>query len=1216
DVLQLEDSISEQIAGALIPRLTGEEQEQLAKRGTDNAQAYEAYLRGRYHWHGLTERGFARAIEEYNRAVELDPSYALAHAAIAVYHIFLGIFGVVPFADSSAAAAEAALTAVKLDPDLSEAHAALGFAVHCRDFNWEGAEEHHRRAIELNPHNSAAHNWYSFLLLAQGRFEEAVAETHRAIELDPMTPLVTLSLAWCYYHSGRFEDALPVHRRVLEIEPRFPYGRLVYSWALMSAGAREDAVDEAERALELAGDRGQLYVNGLAAAYAAAGRRADAQRVLERLREMAAGEYVSPYFLALVHVHLGDKEKALLLLEEAVRVRDAWVVWLGVDPRFEPLRSEPRFQALVERTGNPLVTGGRAQPQERTQPTVAVLPFKLLDARRGGETGEDYLGLGLADAVITRLSNVRRFVMRPTSSVMRFLTGDADPLRAGGELGVEYVVDGHIRRAGDTLRVTVQLLNVREGATRWAARFDEKSADVLQLEDSISAQVAEALLPHLSGDERERLAKRGTDNPEAYDAYMRGRYHWNTFSEDGLAKALVSYSRAVALDPDYALAHAGIADYYNLLGVYTVLPTAETSAAAKEAALRAVALDPSLAEGYAALGFATLMREFDWETAAAHLRRSIELNPNYVTGRLWYSYFLGMTGQFDGAITEARRALELAPLTAFVRHTVSWAFYHARRYSEAEVAARKLSVDEPRYGLAQLFLCSVLRHTGAFDEAVEAGRRAVKLIGRSPYTLCWLASAYASAGGREQAYALLAEVGEMAASRYVSPYLLAAVHANLGERALTLAELNNALQIGDGRLAWLGVDPQFDPLRGDADFEEVLRRTNNPIVHTRTTASPVLPPAPAAERRARVAEMPPPGHSSDLPHRSADPSSRGDERMTEDEEAHKLYVAGRYFATRRTADGLRQAVTRFERAVERDPTFALAYAEMADCYALLNWYVEPPPAGAWARAREAALKAVEADDTLAEAHASLGFVLCHYDRDWPRAEAEFRRAIELKPDNPVARRWHALNLSAMGRHGEAVAEIRRAQVVSPRSPVIATAVAIVLFYAQRYDEAVEQCLRALEIDPGSLATHIVLRWSYEAQGMCEEALAIFEQEAAYAGDTPTTRTKHAHVLAACGRADEARAILRGIIERREEQWVTAYEIAVVYSLLGERDEAFAWLARAEEEHAVGLTYIRVDPRINELRSDPRFVELLRRANDPRARLGDDATGEPHSGDRT
>ncbi len=772
DVLQLEDAISEQIAAALIPRLTGEEQQQIAKRGTDNAEAYDAYLRGRYHWHSLTEQGFAKAIEDYRRAIELDPGYALAHAGIAVYYLFLGIYGVMPFAESSAAAKEAALKAVELDPALAEAHAALGFAVQCRDFDWHVAEDHHRRAVELNPNNSTAHNWYSFLLLGQARFDEALAEARRALELDPVTPLVQQSLAWCHYHSGRFDEALSVYRRIIESEPRFPWGRVTYSWALICSGIYEEAVAQAEKALEIAGNS-QLYTASLGIAYAAANRRADAQGVLERLREMAHTEYVSPYFLALIHCHLGDKEKALMLLEEALRIGDAWVIWLAVEPQFGPLRAEPRFQTLIERTGNPLVTGARAP--ERTQPTVAVLPFRLFDTRRDGETSEDYLGLGLADAVITRLSNVRRFVMRPTSSVMRYHAVDADPLRAGAELDVEYVVDGTIRRAGETLRVTVQLLNVREGAARWAARFDEKSADVLQLEDSISAQVAEALLPHLTGDERERLAKRGTDDPEAYDAYMRGRYHWNTFSEDGLARALVAYSRAVALDPDYALAHAGIADYYNLLGVYTVLPTTETSAAAKEAALKSVSLDSGLAEGFAALGFATLMNEFDWETAAGHLRRAIELNPNYVTGRLWYSYFLGMTGEFDGAISEARRALELAPLTPFVRHTLSWSFYHARRYQEAVAAARKLATDEPRYGLAHLFLCSVLRHTGEHESSIEAGEKAVELMGRSPYTICWLASSYASAGQRERALDLLGEVREMSATRYVSPYLLAAL---------------------------------------------------------------------------------------------------------------------------------------------------------------------------------------------------------------------------------------------------------------------------------------------------------------------------------------------------------------------------------------------------------------------------------------------------------
>jgi Flp pilus assembly protein TadD len=185
----------------------------------------------------------------------------------------------------------------------------------------------------------------------------------------------------------------------------------------------------------------------------------------------------------------------------------------------------------------------------------------------------------------------------------------------------------------------------------------------------------------------------------------------------------------------------------------------------------------------------------------------------------------------------------------------------------------------------------------------------------------------------------------------------------------------------------------------------------------------------------------------------------------------------------------------------------------------------------------------------------------------------------------------------MGRHEEAVAEINRAQSLSPASPVVATAVANVLFLARRYDDAINQCRRAMELDPGSTSTHILLRWCYEMKGMCVEALAVYEQERAFAGDTPTTRAKRAHVLASCGQADEAREILRGLVEHRSEQWVTAYEIAVITSLLGDVDGALRWLGVADQENAVGLTYARVDPRLDGLRHDPRFDELLRRLFD-------------------
>ena len=312
----------------------------------------------------------------------------------------------------------------------------------------------------------------------------------------------------------------------------------------------------------------------------------------------------------------------------------------------------------------------------------------------------------------------------------------------------------------------------------------------------------------------------------------------------------------------------------------------------------------------------------------------------------------------------------------------------------------------------------------------------------------------------------------------------------------------------------------------------------------------------------------------------------------QNEEARQLYTAGRYYATRRTADGLRQAIERLERAVELDPDFALAHAEMADCYSLLNWYVEPPPAEAWQRAKQSAMRAVAADPELAEGHASLGFVKLHYERDWDAAERELRQAIMLKPGIQVAHRWYAFSLSAMGRHEEAFAEIERARQISPQSPVLATAVANVLFLAGRYDETIEQCYKALELDSGAVSAHTVLRWAYEKKGMHNEALAAFDEERVFAGDTPTTHAKRAQVLASVGRHDEARVILLEILARRAQQWVSAYEIAIIYGLIGETDNAFRWLAQAEREHAVGFTFVRVDPRLEGLRSDPRFHELL------------------------
>ncbi|HEX5708313.1 MAG TPA: protein kinase, partial [Pyrinomonadaceae bacterium] len=855
DVLVLEDAISSQVAEALVPHLTGAERRQLAKRGTDNSDAFEAYLRGRYHWNTFTEEGFAKAINCYYQAVAHDPDYALAYTGIADYYNWLGVYVILPFRETSAAAKEAASKAVELDPELAEGFAALGFATLTHDFDWGAAEAQLRRALELNPTYATAHSWYGFQLAMEGRFDESVAAMRRAVELDPLSPIHQHALSWCLYQARRYEEAAAAARKLIADEPNYGVGHFFLGWILRHVGQHEEALKASLKGVELLG-RGPYVLGGLGATYAAAGRTAEAREVLRELHEIAEQRHVSPYHLALLHRHLGEHEEAFRQLERAFEMNDAWVVWLGVEPQFDALRSDSRFASLLRRTNNPLASRRAASlPGPTTgQKSVAVLPLRVLSMPGGdNNTGDEYLGVGLADALITRLSNLHRFVVRPTSSVLRYSGGEVDPFIAGRETGADFVVDGNVRRAGDVLRVTVQLLSVAEGATRWAGRFDEKITDVLALEDTLSEQVATALVPQLSGDEREQLAKRGTDNAQAFEAYLRGRFHWHSLTEEGFAKAIDNYRLAVELDPDYALAYAGIADYHIFVGIYGLQPFIECSAAAKEAALRAVELDPELAEGHAALGFALVTHDFDWEAAEREHRRALELNPNNPTARDWYSFLLLNQGRFDEALIEVERAHELDPLTPLVSLAVAWCHYHARRFDESVAVHRRVIDAEPRFAYGRLMYSWALRRAGRRGEAVEQAERATQIGGESQLYLTGLAAAYAEAGRAEDARATLERLRVMSETRYVSPYLLATVHVFLGEHERALALVEEAVRIRDAWVMWLAVEPQFDALRSDPHFRELVQRTNNPAA-TRHAES--LAAGGAAEEEKSIAVLP------------------------------------------------------------------------------------------------------------------------------------------------------------------------------------------------------------------------------------------------------------------------------------------------------------------------------------------------------------------------
>ncbi|HKG97392.1 MAG TPA: tetratricopeptide repeat protein, partial [Pyrinomonadaceae bacterium] len=757
---------------------------------------------------------------------------------------------------------------------------------------WASAEHHLVRAVELDPNYAPARVWYALQLAMEGRFSESLREAHTGRDLDPLAIISRFSVLWCSYHARRYDEAYRFASVTLENEPRNLMMLHGSSFVLSRLNRHEDAIDAAERCVELMG-KASHTLGRLGGAHAAAGDLEAAQAALDEMNVLAERRYVSPYHLALVTCALDRPEEALDLLEKAYETGDAKVLWMGVDPELDPLHGHPRFNDLLRKLDHRLAAlpaiAGQLQVDHES---IAVLPFRVLSPA-ADNTGDEYLGIGLTDALITRLSNVQRLVVRPTSSVMRYRGANIDPLIAGRDLGIDYVIDGSIRRVANRIRVTAQLLSVSEGVTRWAEQFDEDSTDVLQIEDSISEKVASALLPQLTGDEKRQLSKRGTDSSEAFEAYLRGRYYWSSYTEVGLKKALECYKQAIQLDPDYALAYTGIADYYNWLGVFGIRPFAETSAAAKQSAAKAVELDSSSAEAYSALGFATVCHDFDWAVAEGQHRRSIEINPNYSTGHHWYAFHLLMEGRFEEAIQQILRTRELDPISPSVLQAVGWCYYHARRFNESIATFQNMLEAVPEFPYGLITYSWALRHAGEADEAVKVAEKALELSGGSPFYLAVLGSAYAAAGKQKEARTVLERLAQMSVHSYVSPFHLSLIHLHLGERERALELLLEAYSIRDGWIVWLGVEPQFDPLRGEPAFEAILRDLRHPVMYRKLARMAAIS---ARERRRKSGPHIPPVTRQIL-------MPAPETQAGENEEARQLYTAGRYYSTRRTAEG-------------------------------------------------------------------------------------------------------------------------------------------------------------------------------------------------------------------------------------------------------------------------------------------------------------------------
>jgi DNA-binding winged helix-turn-helix (wHTH) protein/TolB-like protein/Tfp pilus assembly protein PilF len=454
--------------------------------------------------------------------------------------------------------------------------------------------------------------------------------------------------------------------------------------------------------------------------------------------------------------------------------------------------------------------------------SLAVLPF----ANGSTDPQAQYLSEGITESLVNKLSQLPGLRVKAHSTMARYQGREMNPQEAGRELGVQAVLTGSVAQRGNSLVVQAELVRVSDGAQIWGDHYNLEPTNVLVVQEEVARKIAEASNLKLTRAEQGYLARRETENIEAYNLYLKGRYHERRFTAQEVQIGIDYFKRAIEKDPNYALAYAGLADSYVALGTYYTLPPAEAFAQARQAAIRAVELDQNLAEAFVSLALVQYCYDWDWANYEKNYRRARELNSNYAKNYYVHSQYLAATGRFDEAIAEAHRARELeSPLD--LETNLGWILYFAGRYDEAvQQYLKAVALDPDLFRPHRLLGLTYLKKNQP-DQAIAAIQRSVTLSGGSVEEKAYLCYAYGITGRRGEALKVLREIQEQR-GKYVSPYLMALIEMGLGNKNQALNWLNQAYSARSVNLIYLPVEPVFDGLRSDARFAELVRRIGLP----------------------------------------------------------------------------------------------------------------------------------------------------------------------------------------------------------------------------------------------------------------------------------------------------------------------------------------------------------------------------------------------------
>ena len=472
------------------------------------------------------------------------------------------------------------------------------------------------------------------------------------------------------------------------------------------------------------------------------------------------------------------------------------------------------------------LSSSRRRTPDAAEPTVAVLPFVDMSSERD----QQYFCEGIAEEITNALTGVKGLKVVSRTSSFQFRARAYDVREIGAQLGVHHVVEGSVRKAGDRLRITVQLIAVEDGYHLWSERYDRKIEDVFAIQDEISQAIVDNLKIKLLGQRQQKLVKPPTYSFEAYNLYLQGRYHLNQRTGTGLAKSIECFEKAASEDCDYAQPYAGLAEAYVLQGTvgYLAQSPDEAFSKASEAARTAIEKDETCAEAHLALALVHYRADWDWNKAERRFRRAIEINDGYATGHHQYAMFLAAMNRLEQALDEIRRAHELDPLSLLISTAVGRILHFSRRFDEAIEQCRRTIEMNPQFPLAHFDVAIAYGNVGRYSEAIEAFRKWAELLGDTDLAKGGLAVIYAEMGEREKALQLAVEVAAAAETRAVSPMTQAIVYVRLGELDKAMDFLEEAYARRDSPLVYLQVEPTFDPIRVHPRYPKLIEKIGLP----------------------------------------------------------------------------------------------------------------------------------------------------------------------------------------------------------------------------------------------------------------------------------------------------------------------------------------------------------------------------------------------------